>query len=82
MEHYSLLTHLVYSSLRIAYPYPNSNPYPNPTLPRYNLVCNRAFLALWIVCWLVFARYRRVRSLHFAEEEEAGAGEHSGRRVT
>jgi hypothetical protein len=46
----------------------------------YNLVCNRAFLALWIVCWLVFARYRRVRSLHFAEEEEAGAGEHSGRQ--
>jgi hypothetical protein len=46
----------------------------------YNLVCNRAFLALWVICWLVFARYRRVRSLHFAEEEEAGAGEHSGRQ--
>ena len=45
----------------------------------YNLVSNRAFIALWLVCWVVFARYLRVRSLHFAEEE-TGTGEHSGKQ--
>lgn len=45
----------------------------------YNLVSNRAFIALWVVCWIVFARYRHVRTMHYAQEE-GGAAEHSGRQ--
>jgi len=33
----------------------------------YGLVTSRAFIALWVVCWIVFARYRSIRSLHFGE---------------
>ena len=37
----------------------------------YIFVTNRAFIALWVVCWIVFARYRSIRSLHFGEVASA-----------
>jgi hypothetical protein len=45
----------------------------------YGLLTNRAFIALWVVCWIVYARYLCVRSLHF-KQEESGTGEHAGRQ--
>ena len=41
----------------------------------YIFVTNRAFIALWLVCWIVFARYRSVRLLHFGEAVAAEAAD-------
>ena len=45
----------------------------------YKLISNRAFISLWVVCWIVYARYRHVRAMHFAQEE-VGTGEHTGKQ--
>ena len=59
----------------------------------YNLIVDRWFIAMWVVCWIVYGRYLQIRKKHFREgesnrrliatdEDSAGLNVHTGDQDT
>lgn len=45
----------------------------HPKTGWYNLLCNRAFIALWVMCWIVYWRYLQLRKKHYGGAVAAAA---------